>query len=45
MKVVHQDSIVALLVGYDKPESALAGRVTKALADDDALKQGWTIWA
>lgn len=38
VKVVHQDPIVALLVGYDKPESALAGRVTKALADDDMFK-------
>lgn len=38
VKVIHQDDIVALLVGYDKPESALAGRVTKSLADDDAYK-------
>ena len=38
LKVVHQDQIVALLVGYANPESALAGRVTKSLADDAHFK-------
>ena len=38
VKVVHQNDIVALLVGYDKPESAIAGRVTKSLADDAGFK-------
>jgi prepilin-type processing-associated H-X9-DG protein len=38
VKVVQQDTIVALVVGYTSPESAIAGRVTKALADDAAFK-------
>jgi prepilin-type processing-associated H-X9-DG protein len=38
LKVVHQDDIVALLVGYDKPEAALAGRATKSLADEATFK-------
>lgn len=38
VKVVRQDSIVALIVGYANPQSAIAGRVTKSLADDDAFK-------
>jgi prepilin-type processing-associated H-X9-DG protein len=38
VKVVRQGEIVALLVGYDKPEAALAGRVTKSLADDANFK-------
>lgn len=38
VKVVHQDSIVALLVGYDNPDLGLAGRVTKPLAEDAAFK-------
>jgi prepilin-type processing-associated H-X9-DG protein len=38
VKVVQQGDIVALLVGYDRPDAALAGRVTKSLADDANFK-------
>ncbi|HEY2586912.1 MAG TPA: H-X9-DG-CTERM domain-containing protein [Tepidisphaeraceae bacterium] len=38
VKVVQQDSIVALIVGYTDPESAIAGRITKPLAGDATFK-------
>lgn len=38
MKVVRQDDVVALLIGYDKPEAALPGHGADALADDPTFK-------
>ena len=38
IKMVHAGQLVALMVGYDNPETALAGGNTKALADDAAFK-------
>lgn len=38
IKVIHKGEIVALMVGYDNPEEALAGRTTRALSEDAAFK-------
>jgi len=38
IKVLHKDQIVALTVGYDDPESALAGGANKSLADNATFK-------
>jgi prepilin-type processing-associated H-X9-DG protein len=38
LKVVEQHGVVALLVGYDKPEAALADAMAKPLSADPAYK-------
>ena len=38
IKVLNKDHVVALTVGYDDPEAALAGGGNKSLADSDTFK-------